>query len=70
MDNQIFFSPEVNIRVYCLFSISSQLAGDVMWALYGFMKNLPDKNATIDSFLDYSVAFYHAELLRHLKAYR
>ena len=41
-----------------------------MWALYGFMKNLPDKNATIDSFLDYSVAFYHAELLRHLKAYR
>ena len=30
-----------------------------MWALYGYMKNLPNKNSTVDTFLDYSVAFYH-----------
>ncbi len=41
-----------------------------MWALYGFMKNLPDKNSTIDSFLDYSLAFYYQELLKGLKRFK
>ena len=27
------------------------LASDLMWALYGFMKNLPDKVTTVDTFL-------------------
>ena len=43
------------------------LSSDLMWTLYGFMKNLPEKNATIDSFLDYSIQYYHQELLRILK---
>ena len=38
------------------------VSGDLMWALYGFMKNLPDKNSTVDTFLDYSLAFYHKEI--------
>ena len=44
------------------------LSGDLMWTLYGFMKNLPDKNATVDSFIDYSINFYYQELKRLLKA--
>jgi hypothetical protein len=40
-----------------------------MWSLYGFMKNLPDKTSTVDTFLDYSVAFYHNELTKSLKGY-
>ena len=43
------------------------LSGDIMWTLYGFMKNLPEKNTTVDSFMDYSIAFYHRELLRLLE---
>ncbi len=43
------------------------LSGDLMWTLYGFMKNLPDKNSTVDTFIDYSLNFYHKELLRLLK---
>jgi hypothetical protein len=38
-----------------------------MWTLYGFMKNLPDKNSTVDTFLDYSISVYHEELLKVLK---
>ena len=38
-----------------------------MWTLYGFMKNLPDKNSTVDTFLDYSISVYHEELLRILR---
>ena len=38
-----------------------------MWTLYGFMKNLPDKNSTVDTFLDYSISVYHQELLRILR---
>ena len=40
------------------------IGSDLMWTLYGFLKNLPDKNATVDSFIDYSIHFYHQELLR------
>ena len=43
------------------------LSGDLMWTLYGFMKNLPDKNSTVDSFVDYSINFYHKELIRLLE---
>ncbi len=43
------------------------LSGDLMWSLYGFLKNLPDKNSTVDTFMDYSIAFYHQELMRLLK---
>lgn len=43
------------------------LSSDLMWTLYGFLKNLPEKNDTIDSFLDYSIQYYHQELLRLLK---
>ena len=42
------------------------LSGDLMWSLYGFLKNLPDKNSTVDTFMDYSIAFYHHELMRLL----
>ena len=45
------------------------LSSDLVWSLYGFMKNLPDKNSTVDSFLDYSIAWYHAELIKHLKLF-
>jgi hypothetical protein len=38
-----------------------------MWTLYGFMKNLPDKNSTVDTFLDYSISVYHEELLKILR---
>ena len=41
-----------------------------MWTLYGFLKNLPDKNATVDSFVDYSIGYYHTELMRLLKNLR
>lgn len=43
------------------------VSGDLMWALYGFLKNLPDKNSTVDTFVDYSIVYYHKELLRILK---
>ena len=43
------------------------LSGDLLWTLYGFMKNLPDKNSTVDTFIDYSLNFYHQELLRLLE---
>ena len=43
------------------------VSSDIIWTLYGYMKNLPDKNATVDSFMDYSIAFYHKELLRLLE---
>ena len=43
------------------------LSSDLMWTLYGFLKNLPDKNATVDSFVDYSIGYYHSELMRLLK---
>jgi len=42
------------------------LSGDLLWTLYGFSKNLPDKNATVESWMDYSIHFYHQELLRYL----
>eukprot|EP00094_Tigriopus_californicus_P004731 TCALIF_04551-PA protein Name:"Protein of unknown function" AED:0.30 eAED:0.30 QI:231/0.66/0.57/0.71/0.83/0.57/7/0/825 len=45
------------------------LSSDLVWTLYGFMKNLPDKNSQVDSFLDYSVAFYHEELVKHLRCF-
>jgi len=43
------------------------LSGDLLWTLYGFYKNLPDKNSTVDTFIDYSLNFYHQELLRLLQ---
>jgi len=43
------------------------LSGDLLWTLYGFYKNLPDKNSTVDTFIDYSLNFYHQELLRLLE---
>merc|ERR1711981_23388 len=43
------------------------LSGDLMWALYGFLKNLPDKLSTVDTFVDYSINFYHQELIRLLE---
>lgn len=43
------------------------VSGDLMWSLYGFFKNLPDKNSTVDTFMDYSIGFYHKELMRFLK---
>ena len=42
------------------------LSGDLLWTLYGFSKNLPDKNTTVESWMDYSIHFYHQELLRYL----
>ncbi len=39
-----------------------------MWALYGLLKNLPDKSTQVDTFFDYSVAFYHQQLIKHLRA--
>ncbi len=59
-------------RVVCLLdsffcldthSCFSQISSDVMWALYGLLKNLPDKSSTVDTFFDYSVAFYHQVML-------
>ena len=46
------------------------IGSDLMWTLYGFLKNLPDKNATVDSFVDYSIGYYHTELIRLLKNLR
>jgi len=34
------------------------------------MKNLPDKNSTLDSFLEYSVGFYHQELMKTLRGFK
>ncbi len=45
------------------------LSSDVMWSLYGYMKNLPDKTTTVDTFLDYSVAYYHQDLLANLRGF-
>ena len=42
------------------------VSSDILWALYGYMKNLPDKLNQVESFQDYSIAFYHRELLRLL----
>ena len=42
------------------------LSSDLMWTLYGFMKNLPDKNSTVDTFMDYSIEYYYKELMRLL----
>ena len=33
------------------------------------MKNLPEKNTTVDTFLDYSLAYYHNELIKNLKGF-
>ncbi len=41
-----------------------QVSSDVMWAMYGLLKNLPDKSSTVDTFFDYSVAFYHQASVR------
>ncbi|XP_040565835.1 uncharacterized protein [Lepeophtheirus salmonis] len=43
------------------------VTGDLIWTLYGFMKNLPDKNATVDTYVDYSLEYYHRELLSMFK---
>ena len=53
-----------------LFPLSTNYFSDLMWTLYGFLKNLPDKNATVDSFVDYSIGYYHTELMRLLKNLR
>ena len=45
------------------------LSSDLIWSLYGFMKNLPEKNTTVDTFLDYSLAYYHNELTKNLKGF-
>ena len=45
------------------------LSSDLIWSLYGFMKNLPEKNTTVDTFLDYSLAYYHNELVKNLKGF-
>ncbi|QQP36706.1 Uncharacterized protein FKW44_021880, partial [Caligus rogercresseyi] len=43
------------------------VTGDLIWTIYGFMKNLPDKNATVDTYVDYSLEYYHKELLSLFK---